>query len=123
MTATATLHRPRSAAAGIFNEVTGRTELPAPTLLYSGPAVIQPADREAASEEVGGRDVTSSRYSVGLVLFGSELDPAVGDLLTVTAHPAHPELVGARLWVMSMARSSLAWTWTLTCTSTPPVNR
>ncbi|MET9467788.1 DUF6093 family protein [Streptomyces sp. NPDC006544] len=92
------------------------TDTPGPaTAIYSGPARVKPAAQSRGEEvDAGEQNVTLREYTVSVpwdTVVSTQ--PAVGDLMDVTASP-DARMVGLRLWVTGVQYSSTATAWRIT---------
>lgn len=126
MTATGTLQRPSSAAT--FDEATGRSTYPAPTVLWTSvppdPGIrVQRLSRRAIGrgDQVGGRTVEVQMYQVSIPVAAPE--PQINDQIVITANPDDPYLVGKTLRVVEVRLGSLLWQRDMTCEEITPTTR
>jgi hypothetical protein len=121
MTATCTIRRPPSAAEAVFDEVSGRSVFPPPTVVYEGPCRIQGSNRLAGVRIVGDRDVVLGRYAVAVAAEATGI--AVGDEVANIVDDANPDLAGRSIWVIDVPAGTLTWQQDLVCADTPRVDR
>lgn len=79
-----------------------------PTLVpvYEGPCKIQSAEGVERTADVAGATVTVQRYTVHVPV--GVFDPAIGQVVTVTASSFDPHLAGRRFRVVALLHKSLA---------------
>lgn len=104
-----TIVRP-SAAAPTMNEVTGALTYPAGTTIYTGACRVrsEPAAR-AMRVEAEERRIAIRTYLVSVPVVtsaGAAVDVQVDDVVTVTASPLDPAMVGRALTVADVTRGS-----------------
>jgi hypothetical protein len=110
----------RYSAAGVFNETTGETEYPPPTVVYGvdGAAPMRVVrDGVETTREIGGRDVVIRSYTVALPASAPEI--RVNDEVVV-ATAGDPRLPNESLWVHDVRFGSQIWERDLVCASVPP---
>lgn len=105
-----------------FDEVTGRSVMPAPTTVYEGRCRVSRSGAPPMQRPVvGDRDVPVREFIVTIPVDTDLVQ--VNDLVTVTACTGDPHLVGMVLHVVDARRGSLSWQRDLTCSLQPPVTR
>lgn len=118
MTATGIVRRSNSA--GVFNEATGKTEYPPPSIVYGvdGAAPMRVVrDGVETSREIGGQQVTIRSYTVALPTDAPEI--RVNDEVVV-ATAGDPRLPNESLWVHDVRFGSQIWERDLVCANVPP---
>lgn len=119
MTATCRIERPSSDTPA-WDDTTGRTTYPQPTLVYEGPCRYQytaPAGQPAPA------DLPTPVAEVRVVVPVTDIVFQVNDLVTLTASEHNPDIVGRRLVVTSVNGSSISWQRDLVCQLRQPTTR
>lgn len=118
MTATGIVRR--YSAAGVFNDITGKTEYGAPTTVYgvAGAAPMRVVrDGVETTREIGGQQVTIRSYTVVLPADAPEI--RVNDEVVV-ATAGDTQLPDKSLWVHDIRFGSQIWERDLVCANVPP---
>jgi len=118
MTATGVVRR--RTGPGVFNDVTGKTDYPAPTTVYgvAGAAPMRVVrDGVETTREIGGRQVTIRDYIVALPADAPEI--RVNDEVVV-ATAGDTRLPDESLWVHDVRFGSQIWERDLVCANVPP---
>lgn len=112
MRSTVDLHRPGQA--GGWDPTTGPQEATTAPYGEGVAARVQRLSTRDRNAEAAGQDLTTGAYLVAVPM--STPPARVGDVVTVTAAPADPELVGKRLLVAEITYGSAPFQRDLTCT-------
>lgn len=113
MQATITIRRPGTAA-GTFNAATGKTTPPTSTLIWTGPARVQPLVNAASRPiDFGGQQISLHRYQVSTPADIPQV--AVDDQITVDGGADDPELAGQTLRVIDVPYASVLLQRDLIC--------
>lgn len=125
MTATGTIVRPPSAATAVFDEVAGRSVLPAAATLYDGIMRVQRLAQAVSDSTTttADREQTIREYQVSVDIDAATTPLQVNDIVTVTACADDPHLVGQPLRVRDVRLGTLAWERDLLCEDIAPTTR
>lgn len=110
----------RHSAAGVFNETTGQTEYPSPTVVYGvdGAAPMRIVrDGVETTRLIGERQVIVRNYIVAIPASAPEI--RVNDEV-VAATAGDPLLPDESLWVHDVRFGSQIWERDLLCANVPP---
>lgn len=81
------------------------------TTLYTGKAKVQSLDPQERNPEAGGATFTVQRYRLDIPV--GAYAPAIGDVATITAAAADPNLVGRKYRVVALLHKTLATAYRL----------